>query len=58
MNIEEAKAKINASLSPILERALAEGLCAKLEITTVGKDLFKEELDFARVKFISAAVRI
>lgn len=58
MTILEARAKIEERLNPILERALAEGLCAKLSIMNVGKDFLHEEADEKKVRFISADVSI
>lgn len=58
MNINDARVKIEDGLKPILDKALAEGLTAKLEIINVGKDIFKEETDDKKVKFISAQVSI
>lgn len=58
MTIQEAKEKIKARLEPILNKALDEGLHACLEIKCIGKDIFLEEEDEKKIKFISAQVRI
>lgn len=58
MNITEAKSKIEARLLGILDKAKAEGLYARMNMRTLGKDFLTEEAEEKKIRFISAEVVI
>ena len=58
MNITESINKIETRLSGILEKAKSEGLYAKMNIRTLGKDFLTEQADEKKIRFISAEVII